>query len=581
MALAAVTVNVWAIEANTGAKIVGDVVGNPVVKPVADSIYITPRHTAAQNQGKLMHDTLWATEMKICAIHSGAGRLPGKRDMVQALGRMEYFKGKVELQWRGRRLLVNMRPMMGSLCDQYISTEITAHGTFITEWLPYVDLATARLYTATGRVVTPTSQFKLICTPGQQLRDVIHWKWMDNGGLVVTALARKVSKPVQRQIGGLIRLLLLNYPQLTRRGEHTGAVTYFTADDTHVPVTCQVTADRHFLSNVQGSAATEPVTLESHRDLVAAMQTEVGPTTTITEVLPHPRLARLVCLWAGKRRWKTPRRIFKAKLRIRAEAKGTAIAATRQGRWAEMSKDAAAGITVLAWKRIRRVVGLNPWGEQILLRIKHQAVSLFNPVTAGIGCPHADCVRLDRIDLHHVFWGCPAATELRASLINRWKSAGVKRTDFEEAIFSLTLQGTPTGIARATGRIVAELPADQIEELGDAIEKATASCWSIGAAQYLLAVWRWRVAFFDNHNDVSPACHVAGLANRLRSGHRDVTQDCLAHLPPQLCDRISSVICTVLGAEWAGHDHAVPRGGYCYLVAFAGRSATTGMRGSS
>ncbi|KAE8962212.1 hypothetical protein PR002_g29670 [Phytophthora rubi] len=343
MALAAVTVNVWAIEANTGAKIVGDVVGNPVVKPVADSIYITPRHTAAQNQGKLMHDTLWATEMKICAIHSGAGRLPGKRDMVQALGRMEYFKGKVELQWRGRRLLVNMRPMMGSLCDQYISTEITAHGTFITEWLPYVDLATARLYTATGRVVTPTSQFKLICTPGQQLRDVIHWKWMDNGGLVVTALARKVSKPVQRQIGGLIRLLLLNYPQLTRRGEHTGAVTYFTADDTHVPVTCQVTADRHFLSNVQGSAATEPVPLESHRDLVVAMQTEVGTTTTITEVLPHPRLARLVCLWAGKRRWKTPRRIFKAKLRIRAEAKGTAIAATRQGRWAEMSKDAAAG----------------------------------------------------------------------------------------------------------------------------------------------------------------------------------------------------------------------------------------------
>nr|KAE8946346.1 hypothetical protein PF009_g4031 [Phytophthora fragariae] len=302
------------------------------------------------------------------------------------------------------------------------------------------------------------------------------------GGLVATALARKVSKPVQRQIGGLIRLLLLNYPQLTRRGEHTGAVTYFTTDDTHVPVTFQVTADRHFLSNVQGSAATEPVTLESHRDLVAAMQTEVGPTTTITEVLPHPRLARLVCLWAGKRRWKTPRRICKAKLRIRAEAKGTAIAATRQGRWAEMSKDAAAGITALAWKRIRRVVGLNPWGEQILLRIKLQAVSLFNPVTAGLGCPHADCVRLDRIDLHHVFWGCPAATELRASLINRWKSAGVKRTDFEEAIFSLTLQGTPTGIARATGRIVAELPADQIEELGDAIEKATASCWSIGAA---------------------------------------------------------------------------------------------------
>ncbi|KAE9324914.1 hypothetical protein PR003_g16614 [Phytophthora rubi] len=45
LALAAVTVNVWALEAGSTALIVGDVIANGVGETPAPRLYVSPRHT--------------------------------------------------------------------------------------------------------------------------------------------------------------------------------------------------------------------------------------------------------------------------------------------------------------------------------------------------------------------------------------------------------------------------------------------------------------------------------------------------------------------------------------------------------
>ncbi|KAL4106602.1 hypothetical protein PRIC1_004649 [Phytophthora ramorum] len=126
------------------------------------------------------------------------------------------------------------------------------------------------------------------------------------------------------------------------------------------------------------------------------------------------------------------------------------------------------------------------------------------------------------------------------------------------------------GLVTATGAIIADLNDELGEAIGATVERMVANCWSLGAALYLLAVWRWRIAHFDNHNDVSEAHHTASLTTRIRNGHRDVTRDFEAAIPLPISNKISEAICAVLGIEWTGQDGRLPRQGHCFLVATAG-----------
>ncbi|KAE9267640.1 hypothetical protein PR003_g31709, partial [Phytophthora rubi] len=289
----------------------------------------------------------------------------------------------------------------------------------------------------------------------------------------------------------------------------------------------------------------------------------------------------MACLWAGNRRWKSTRKAYKKQLGAAKNDKGRALSTARQQKWAALSPAAATGLGSLTWKRIRRIVGLNPWGEQLLVRVKLHAISVFNPVTAGLGCPHTECERVGRVDLYHVFWECAAARRLREILICRWKVAGLRLESYEEAVLALALPEMPAKLARVTGKIVAAGSDAQTASIGDAVERMVANCWSIGAATYLLAVWRWRVAHFDALNDVSAAYHTAGLRTRLHYGHMDATRDYAATVPSGIGHRLSEAICGVLGASW---EEAVnmPLGfTHAYLIAVAGSRDGKSLKCSS
>ncbi|KAE9181517.1 hypothetical protein PF005_g22858 [Phytophthora fragariae] len=229
---------------------------------------------------------------------------PEKANMVMALGRTGYFRGALVLRWIGRRVDVDTTPLTDPLSGSYVAAEAAVLVFFCPEWIPYLVLADMRLYNATGNLVYPRTRYRLLCSQGRQLKDVMHWRWTRPGHLTVTALVFKMTAAVRRQLGHLMKLLLINYPQLLTPGGHNRAVRYATADNPSVQAACRGTADCIFLrADAPSSTPTTALRIDSHQELVTQMQQAVGPATALTTVHPHPRLARMSCFWMGQRRW--------------------------------------------------------------------------------------------------------------------------------------------------------------------------------------------------------------------------------------------------------------------------------------
>jgi hypothetical protein len=78
--------------------------------------------------------------------------------------------------------------------------------------------------------------------------------------------------------------------------------------------------------------------------------------------------------------------------------------------------------------------------------------------------------------------------------------------DTEDACFSMELPAKPTQLweAAALHRL---RPTVQHDGLDAHITAMAEGCWRLGAALYFEATWRWRVAHFDETNDVSVSRH--------------------------------------------------------------------------
>ncbi|OWZ07690.1 hypothetical protein PHMEG_00019883, partial [Phytophthora megakarya] len=158
------------------------------------------------------------------------------------------------------------------------------------------------------------------------------------------------------------------------------------------------------------------------------------------------------------------------------------------------SAPAAAGLEEMDFSQIRRIVALNPWGEQLLLRLKLHAFSMYDPTSATMRCPHLSCLRVTDITVYHVFWTCPAAI----------------------------LPVLPPEMGKLADTLYPFLSAGLRERLTAAITTAAENRWRIGVALYFHAVWRWRVSHFDAHNDITAPYRSAGLRTRLRRGYQTV-----------------------------------------------------------
>jgi hypothetical protein len=226
-------------------------------------------------------------------------------------------------------------------------------------------------------------------------------------------------------------------------------------------------------------------------------------------------------------------------------------------------------------------VGLNPWGEQVLYRLKHHALSAFNSGAAGLLCPHPECCSLGRIDFYHIFCSCPAAAKLRKVLYRRWHTPGVAGGDLEQEIFSLQLTALPPALLQAMGSLLAGGLDDTSCRIGDAVERIIAQCWSVDAATYLHCGWKWHIVHFDHHEATSSDEHLATIATRMRRNHRTIVHQVLRdpHEPTMM--RLRRGICQLLGGTDV-HNVDVGTGADRHVIVFiAGRAKDASSGGAA
>ncbi|KAE8968884.1 hypothetical protein PR003_g28826 [Phytophthora rubi] len=109
-------------------------------------------------------------------------------------------------------------------------------------------------------------------------------------------------------------------------------------------------------------------------------------------------------------------RLIAAPAHQRAEKKSTKA----HSRWSALS---AAGWMASSGTASDGSSASTHGGEQLLLRVKHHALSTYNPVPAGLHCPHADCQRIGWADLQM----CSCHALRRRALGQSWLRAGGQR----------------------------------------------------------------------------------------------------------------------------------------------------------
>ena len=263
--------------------------------------------------------------------------------------------------------------------------------------------------------------------------------------------------------------------------------------------------------------------------------------------------------------------------------KRAAVAASRRRGWKERTrrmKDwrqagaaAAAGIATLEWKRLRRILGLNGWGEQLLYRMKTKAFSLYDPTQKRQGCPHRACVRIREVDVHHRFWTCPAASSLWAVFLSRWRTLGLPIDgDLETSAFALQLPAVPAGIWDYADALFPTLSPKAREATLQHLHHVAACCWRLGTALFFHGVWRWRVAYYDPLNNVEAAHHHALLIDRLRQGYRTIQHYLHDGTGTAGARRAAAIMCRALTANWAPSTGPPNSTNHRFLLFFDGGS---------
>jgi hypothetical protein len=157
----------------------------------------------------------------------------------------------------------------------------------------------------------------------------------------------------------------------------------------------------------------------------------------------------------------------------------------------------------------------------------------------------------------------------------------MRLVDFEAVILSQTLPGVPSGLLQAISQILADRLEDSAGQVGDAIETIVMRCWRLGAALYFHSVCRWRVAFFDSHDETSKKHHEACYATRLRSGHASIVRDLFQGRQTPVIARDGRVLCGILNSSGPGPVELPLPNDSSIVVSYVGRTTGTPGQGFS
>ncbi|KAG7376700.1 hypothetical protein PHYPSEUDO_012865 [Phytophthora pseudosyringae] len=285
----------------------------------------------------------------------------------------------------------------------------------------------------------------------------------------------------------------------------------------------------------------------SARAALAAPKEYAGTEVDILGLHPHPQLSRLVCLWAGGRRWRQTRSHYK---------KAAQTTVRLDGRTAKWVKDDAVIATALGrvqWKDIRRITGATAWGEQILYRLKHRALSNWDPTNDRIGCPIEECLHPVATPAH-TFWDCPGAAQLWQLVQAPWRVLGATADTIQARnIFSLELAVVPPALWQILDELYHHLPEEEREDVRRHVHGVMQHCWNIGVVVMLQAIWKRRCRYRDTYEDATAERALALLQGRLRTAYLTIRLTTLS-TTRQPAHHMAAKVCRTALTQTSSHS---------------------------
>jgi ribonuclease HI len=581
-ALAAVAVSTWAETGTYQAHVVGDVLFHHGQHGLAPKVLITPEYTDPSQHGVRRSANLRSTGRKLIAQAGLPEPTVTELATRRAAAQLAYQAGGLEVSWEELTLSVDATELLRKTAVSRREHAGPDMDRPRLEWLEHADVTTMQITSRDGQRRTLAAEIGLNDNQPLTVADIATWIRTAMGKGVFRFKAEHGEPQHRARAEKFATTMLVNFLDLLTRCSYPAEVR-FDATPMHHPVIVTVRGHAPVEAVIHTTVTGEPWVQPIHggADLRRVLAARMQPEVAVHAVHPHPSLSRLVCLWVGRRRWTRTRREYKERVAAANRRRGAKDLGSRLQKWQEESPQMAVGIARLEWKRIRRVVGLNPWGEQLLLRLKLRAFSLFDTRNDKLGCPHAACLHLTDVDLEHVFWGCPATRTLRRRFLQPWRQLGMPDNGMQQAVFGMTLKQIPAGFWARMATLQREVLGLR-PQLAEEVTLLVESSWRIGVAIYIHAAWRWRGNHFDELNNITEGHHVAILNKRLRAGY-DTVQAHLRATPTQVVGRAGAkIVGEALRLGGGGMPPVVhSTDGTRYILYVAGRTAGTPRTGAS
>lgn len=230
---------------------------------------------------------------------------------------------------------------------------------------------------------------------------------------------------------------------------------------------------------------------ERAQDLDAVATSQLRNKETVV-FMAHPRVSRFMQLQPGDSRLRHKRKRYKQHLGARRRGIGEIARNARAAASGTSSRTMGSvdiGLAQWRWKQAMRVYGISEHERQLLVRLKANKISKWNPRDHGTTCPHDSCCHEALATVTHVSWECPHAKPLWSRLIEAWESAGLPHDSIKPAdFFSLAMPATP---AKPWGRMQGEHAADERDvTLLDELHSAAQMVCAHLSASVIGCIWR-------------------------------------------------------------------------------------------
>ncbi|OWZ02759.1 hypothetical protein PHMEG_00025624 [Phytophthora megakarya] len=139
-------------------------------------------------------------------------------------------------------------------------------------------------------------------------------------------------------------------------------------------------------------------------------------------------------------------------------------------------------------------------------------------------------------------------------------------------VLGFTLPQVPSGVWSLAEKMFPHLSEADGVKPTICITMEAESCWRIGVALYFHAVWRWRVAFYDELNNVTLEHHTATFNSRLRHGYATVHLHLRSGPHIDTMERAANVLRTALNSKWNPSVEVGITGCVHYVLFFDGGS---------